>query len=122
MDPLARRGGHRVVHVRDEYGDGVSDEVWMDRLGRDRDAAFLTLDANIRKRRLEVAALKSRDLVGFWLLSKTWKRRARYDAFHELAGRLVLRWPDIVQATELSTRQAYEIPAGGGQLRGLTLP
>ena len=50
MNPLAERSGHRVAHVRDGYGDGVSDEDWMSRLGRERDAAFLTLDANIRNR------------------------------------------------------------------------
>lgn len=121
MHPLADQGGHCVEHVRHRYGDGVADVDWMAQLAEERDSAFLTLDVSIRKRAPEIEAFRRSGLVGFWLRSKTWKRRLERDRFHELAGRLILRWPDIVTTTQLTRGQAFEIPASGARLQGLRL-
>lgn len=123
LNPLAELDGHHVRHIRDRYSDeehatGVSDERWMSDLASEPDAAFLTLDVHIRKRPLEIAAFKESGLVGFWLRARTWERFLTRRQHHELAWRLLKRWPDIVDAVRLLDSQALEIPLKG-KIRGL---
>ena len=123
LNPLAELNGHHVRHIRDrcrgeEDAGGVSDERWMRDLAREPDGAFLTLDVHIRKRPPEIAAFKESGLVGFWLRTKTWEQFLVRRQHHELAWRLLKRWPDIVDAVRLLDSQALEIPLTG-KIRGL---
>ena len=116
---LAELEGHRVVHKRTYFGrTDISDVDWMTQLGKERDAAFLTCDKNILKRPPEVAVFRRSKLTGFWLKSKSWKQYIKHRKFHVLAGKLILRWSDLVQVASVGTGQAYEILVCG-KLPGL---
>lgn len=120
LNPLASLDGHTVVHKRTAFGrTDIPDIEWIAEFGRKSDAAFLTCDTNILKKREEIEVFRQTAITGFWLKSKTWRKYLKNDHFHVLAGRLVLRWPQFVQAAELGSGQAYEVPVSGSKLRGL---
>jgi len=120
LNPLAELDGHKVVHKRTAFGrTDIPDVEWITEFGRNKDAAFLTCDTNILKKREEVKVFRQTPITGFWLKSKSWKQYLKNNQFHVLAGRLVLRWPQLVQAAEIGSGQAYEIPPTGSKLKGL---
>ena len=119
LNPLAELKGHRVVHKRTYFGrTDIPDIEWMEQLGKEKDAAFLTSDKHILTRPPEVSMFRKSSLTGFWLKSKSWRQYIKNEQFHILAGKLILRWPDLVQVASIGTGQAYEVPIGG-KLRGL---
>lgn len=120
LDPLAKLDGHQVVSKRRYFGRAdIPDTEWIAEFSKNPDAAFLTCDTNILKRPVEIAAFRRTSITGFWLKSRSWKPYLRKEGIHELAGKLLLRWPTLVSATELGTGQAYEIPVKSSKLRGL---
>ncbi len=120
LNPLAQIDDHKVIHKRNEFGrTDISDIEWIEAFGIKKDAAFLTCDTNILKRPLELAAFRKTQITGFWLKSKSWKQYLRQRELHILASKLILRWPTLVQAAELGTGQAYEIPPSSQKLRGI---
>jgi len=120
LNPLAALRDHSVVHKRTYFErTDIPDIEWIESFGKNKDAAFLTCDTHILKRPLEVAAFRRTPITGFWLKSKTWKQYIKHDNFHILASKLIIKWPLLVQAAELGTGQAYELPATSTKLKGL---
>lgn len=120
LDPIASLNGHSVIHIRREFEDAkIADVDWMSEFSRNRDAAFLSRDLSIRKKPEEVQMFRRSGITGFWLVSKTWSQYLRQEQHNILAGRLCLRWPQLVQAVEVGTGQAFEIPVSGAKLRAL---
>lgn len=120
LNPLANQNDHKVVHKRTYFGrTDIPDTEWIADFSKEKDAAFLTCDTNILRQREELKVFRQASITGFWLKSKTWKRYLKNSELHEMAGRLIKRWPQLVQVVELGTGQAYEIPLVGHKLKGL---
>ena len=68
---------------------------------------------------LELAVFRKTPITGFWLKSRLWRKYLKQGEFHILAGKVVTKWPTLVQAAELGSGQAYEIPVASVKLRGL---
>lgn len=89
---LTEGEGH-VEHIRERFGPGVKDEDWLQALGSEGGWAVLTADHRISRRPHEKAIWRSTDLVIFFLEPAFAKLPPR-----EQAGRLILRWEDLVAA------------------------
>jgi len=48
-----------------------------------------------------------------WLKNESWMKKIKNWKFHVLAGKLILRWPDLAQVASVATGQVYEIPVSG---------
>lgn len=122
LNPLAKLENHEVIHKRKAFGrTDIPDVEWIQAFGKNKDAAFLTCDTHILKRPLEVAVFRKTPITGFWLKSKSWKQYLKHGQLHIFSGKLLTKWPTLVQAAELGTGQAYEIPVSSPKLRGLTV-
>jgi hypothetical protein len=89
-EPLARgmkAFGEDVVHLRDHFPKGTSDEVVLERLGKDG-WFLITRDERIRRRPGELAALKEHSVGAFFLAGKGLGRCA-------LIRQLVRNWHRI---------------------------
>ena len=120
LNPLAQVTGHEVIHKRIAFQrTDIPDVEWIEEFGKNKDAAFLTCDTNILKRPIELAVFRKTPITGFWLKSKSWKQYLKQRQLHVFAGKLVTKWPTFVQAAELGTGQAWEVPVTNTKLRGL---
>ena len=115
--PLARgmkAFGEDVVHLRDHFPEGTSDEVVLARLGADG-WFLITRDDRIRRRPGELAALKQHGVGAFFLGGKRLGRCA-------LIRQLVRNWHRIKEhAASQRTPFAFRIPAKGTKITLLPL-
>ncbi len=82
-----------VEHIRERFGPDARDEDWLRALGSEGGWAVLTADHRISRRPHERAIWRSTDLVIFFLEPAFAKLEPR-----EQAGRLLLRWKELVAA------------------------
>jgi hypothetical protein len=114
---LAERDGHRVDALRDKFGPAVPDLDWLHQLGKEGGWAVISGDRRIMRNPQERAAwLEARLITSF--LERGWHRGLSQFVF---AGRLMMRWPDIIEvATRFEPPAAFILPIRGKlrELRG----
>lgn len=94
LDPLAKHGGHSVVHVNDLVPRGTPDVKVFSAMKANGVAIHITQDHHQRKR-VEVDAIAAYGLLVF-VLNKSWASQA----FHPKAVQLVRHWPAIAAQAE----------------------
>lgn len=116
-EPLARgmkAFGEEVVHLRDRFPQGTSDEVVLEKLGKDG-WFLITRDDRIRRRPGELAALKQHGVGAFFLGGKKLGRCA-------IIRQLVRNWHRIKEHSNSQRPPfALRIPATGTRITSLPL-
>ena len=106
--------GEDVVHLRDHFPPGTSDEVVLAKLGEDG-WFLITRDDRIRRRPGELAALKEHGVGAFFLGGKGLGRC-------DLIRQLVRNWHRIKDHAERrSPPFAFRIPPRGSKITSLPL-
>ncbi len=114
--PLVEPYGHTVVHLRERFPADTSDEAWLSALSAERGWCVLTFDRGIRKKPHERSLWLTTDVVIFFL-ARGWNRMAPV----EQAGRLLLRWGDLVAQADLVRPPAAFLVRVKGKLSQLRL-
>jgi PIN like domain len=66
-------GKHDIVHIRDRFGPGVKDVVWIGQLGAEGRWIVISGDRRITKNKTEYNAFRNSNLVGFFLSKGLYK-------------------------------------------------
>ncbi|GAA0575067.1 hypothetical protein [Caenispirillum bisanense] len=110
LNVLVEPEGHRVVALRHMFPQSTSDVDWISALGADGGWAVLSDDHRIRKVQSERMAWRQANLLGFFL-APGWRKMNTVTK----AGHLLLWWPRMVTAAEITAPGSMlEIPAGKG--------
>ena len=119
LAPTASNQGHFVIHMRDKFGTGnIKDPDWLRVLAKERNWSLLSEDYHILRRPDELQGMLEASLVCFFLRS-AWSKGL--DEFTRL-GKLISRFPEIVQAYETGKRPAaYWVPIKG-RISRIALP
>jgi len=106
--------GEDVTHLIDQFPPETEDAVWLPVIGKN--SQFLvTRDLKIRKRPLEIGALRSNNVGAFFLGGKN---RSRC----ELIQQLVRNWPRIKELARKTKRPfAFRIPPSGSKIDPIPL-
>jgi hypothetical protein len=108
---LAEREGHQVQALVDKFSDpAIPDAMWLRRLGEEGGWAVISGDHRIIRNPQEHAAWLQARLIAFFL-ERGWSRGMSQFSF---AGRLIMRWPDIIEvATRFDPPAAFILPVRG---------
>lgn len=108
-------GSHEVIHLRDRYGDGVTDLQWIGELSAEGRWVIISGDRRITKVRAERQAFRSSKLVGFFLAKGIYESRVT-----KQMERLLALW-DVIekQADLVAGGSMFELPQKSLKLRPL---
>jgi hypothetical protein len=103
---------HECVHLGDRFPRKISDIEWLGILAAEGDWIVVSGDFKILRSKAEEAAWRKARLTTFFL-RRGWTRSRSLSLF-ELTGRLILRWPEILEAASRGERgTAFEVPLTG---------
>lgn len=109
-------GRHEIVHLRERFGGGVEDEVWIGTLSSEGRWIVISGDRRITRNRLEYEAFRSSNLVGFFLSKGLFK-----SSVVKQMERILALWDRIEQQASIVQGGAmFELPIKStrlGQLR-----
>ena len=115
--------GHEACHIRDmtglSKGRSSPDVEWIDFLHRGPERwMFVSADFRVLKNPAERRALRRAGLHGF-IMARGFAKMP----MHQRAAALILKWPEMLQVTEiLAAPTMHEIPVrAGGKLSSLPL-
>lgn len=101
--------GDEIVALRDKFGrPGVSDEEWIETLGKEGHWSILTADKRIAKNTIQRDAFLRNNLVGFVLAPGLRKKPMTIQV-----SRLLYIWPDLKNQSRLVSRGLFEIGERG---------
>lgn len=69
------KGEHTVVHLREKFGRGVTDEQWIDALSHDGRWIVISGDRRITRNNAEYQAFRNSRLIGFFLSKGLYKAK-----------------------------------------------
>lgn len=107
------RTGHLIDDVRDLFGEGTKDEVWLQDLGgRVPPPIVISGDGRILRNRAQRAILRTLPLT-FVVLAPSWTSLR----WEDQAPRFLTAWPSIVAAT-MGARQptVFEVAISGKKI------
>jgi hypothetical protein len=115
---LAAVEGHRVRALSDDFDPATPDTEWLRRLGEEGGWVVISGDRRIiRNPQEHTAWLRARVITFF--LERGWHRGMSQFVF---AGRLMMRWPDLIEVAErFGPPAAFVLPLRG-KLRQLPAP
>lgn len=124
LHALIAPGGDSAFHIRFMPGYGFDastpDEVWIERLGRDKasDWVVMTGDDRIRRNFAERLAWKRGGLKGF-VLARAFQKLPR----HQVASHLLWRWPEMQRfITSAAAGSMFELrPSRGAKFVPLSV-
>jgi hypothetical protein len=106
--------GEDVVHITEHFQGDESDEVWLEFVGK-KGMFLITRDQKIRKRPIELEALKRFRVGAFFLGGKA---MGRWDQIKQI----IRAWPKIKEISNKTRRPfAYNVNRSGSKLVRLTL-
>jgi len=113
---LGLRGfGEDVYHLTDHFPPDTRDEVWLRFVG-DQRMALVTRDKRIRRRPLEVDAIKRHNVGAFILVGKQMGKWAQIE-------QVIHAWQKMTEAASSTpTPFAFRVNRSGGKLERLPLP
>jgi hypothetical protein len=108
-------GQHDIIHVRERFGQGTTDVTWIRTLSSEGRWVVISGDRRITRSKLESAAFRSSQLVGFFLSKGLHKAPVR-----KQMERLLALWDRIEQQAGLVQGGAmFELPMTSTRLRQL---
>ncbi len=103
---------HECIHLTDRFPGDVADVDWLASLAAESDWVVVCGDFRILRNKVERAAWHRARLTTFFL-RRGWTRSKSLSLF-ELTGRLIMRWPEIVEIVKRYERgTAFEVPLTG---------
>lgn len=116
INVLVEPNGHQVTALRRKFAEDTLDEKWIAALSDEGGWVVISRDRRITRNPAQRAAWRSSRLKGFFL-APAWDD---LDTLR-LAARLLLRWPNLVEADRLFAEgSAIQVPIRG-RLRQLPL-
>lgn len=101
------KGEHEVVALRDKFGEGVTDVVWINALSAEGRWIAISGDRRITRNRAEYNAFRNSKLIGFFMSQAVYKSPVTRQA-----ARLLILWDDICALAERVEGGAmFELPA-----------
>jgi hypothetical protein len=111
------KGQHAVVHLRDKFGRGVTDEQWIDALNRDGQWVVISGDRRITRNNAEYQAFRNSRLIGFFLSRGLYKAKVT-----KQMERILAMWDNIsTLADTVEGGAMFELPIKGSRARQLRL-
>jgi hypothetical protein len=111
------KGQHTVVHLRDKFGRGVTDEQWIDALSRDGQWVVISGDRRITRNNAEYQAFRNSRLIGFFLSRGLYKAKVT-----KQMERILAMWDNIsTLADTVEGGAMFELPIKGSRARQLRL-
>lgn len=111
------KGEHEVVHLRDKFGPGVTDEEWINNLSRDGRWVVISGDRRITRNHAEYLAFRNSRLIGFFLSKGLYKAKVI-----KQMERILAMWENInTLADTVEGGAMFELPINGGRARQLRL-
>lgn len=111
------KGEHTVVHLRDKFGRGVTDEQWIDTLSHDGRWIVISGDRRITRNNAEYQAFRNSRLIGFFLSKGLYKAKVT-----KQMERLLAMWESInTLADTVEGGAMFELPINGSRARQLRL-
>lgn len=115
MRPIAQVDGDEISHILAEFGQGTPDIEWLASFGDSREWTVISRDG-FNKTKEEKSEIVSRARCVF-VLAKGFGNLG----FWELAGRLLLRWPEIRrQAIETRVGAVYRVQLKSSRIEDIT--
>jgi hypothetical protein len=111
------RGEHQVVHLRDKFGPGVTDQQWIDTLNREGRWVLISGDRRITRNHAEYSAFRNSRLIGFFLSRGLYKAKVV-----KQMERILAMWENINTLSDTVEGGAmFELPITGARARQLRL-
>lgn len=106
-------GEHEIVHLRDRFGEGVTDSEWIEALNHEGGWIVISGDRRISRNPTERAAFRASNVVGFFLSKGLYKANTV-----KQMERLLALWPTInTQAPLVAGGAMFELPMRSTKLR-----
>lgn len=111
------KGEHTVVHLRDKFERGVTDEHWISELSHDGRWIVISGDRRITRNNAEYQAFRNSRLIGFFLSKGLYKAKVT-----KQMERILAMWDSInTLADTVEGGAMFELPINGGRARQLRL-
>lgn len=111
------KGEHTIVHLRDKFGRGVTDQAWIDALSSDGRWIVISGDRRITRNNAEYQAFRNSRLIGFFLSKGLYKAKVT-----KQMERVLAMWESInTLADTVEGGAMFELPINGSRARQLRL-
>lgn len=111
------KGEHTIVHLRDKFGRGVTDQTWIDALSSDGRWIVISGDRRITRNNAEYQAFRNSRLIGFFLSKGLYKAKVT-----KQMERILAIWESINTLSDTVEGGAmFELPMNGSRARQLRL-
>lgn len=108
-------GEHQVVHLREKFGSGITDERWIGALSHDGRWIVISGDRRITRNRAEYSAFRNSRLIGFFLSKGLNKAKVI-----KQMERILAMWESIATLADTVEGGAmFELPVKGTRARQL---
>ncbi len=94
---------------------GVTDEEWIETLGREGGWTVLSGDARIARKKPSRELFLRAGLVGFFPLPAVLEQ-----PLHRLAARILIVWPNMVDLVSVTERGVFELGIKGSRFRQIS--
>lgn len=102
-------GEHQIQHIRDKFGTGsLSDEDWIELLGKEGGWCVLSGDRRIAKKRPSRELFLRANLIGFFLMPAVLDLK-----LNDQAARILTLWPSMTALPGAISRACFELPIKG---------
>lgn len=106
-------GEHQVTHIRDKFGQGVTDLEWIDTLSSEGGWIVISGDRRISRIKAEQVAFRNSNLVGFFLVKTLYK-----SPVVRQMERILALWDVIERQSKLVAGGAmFELPVKAKRLK-----
>jgi PIN like domain len=114
LDALLR-DEHTIVHLRDKFEKGVTDEQWINTLSQDGRWVVISGDRRITRNRAEYQVFRNSRLTGFFLSRGLYKAKVI-----KQMERILAMWENIVTLSDtVEVGAMFELPISGNRARQL---
>lgn len=111
------KGEHTVVHLRDKFGRGVTDQRWIEDLSQDGQWVVISGDRRITRNRAEYQAFRNSRLIGFFLSKGLHKAKVA-----KQMERILAMWENMMTlAASVEGGAMFELPMKGSRARQMRL-
>jgi PIN like domain len=106
-------GEHEITSIEDKFGTGdIPDLDWMPKLGDERDWCIISGDVRISKNKIEAAAFRKANLVGFFLSPALRKKSILLQT-----ARILQIWDKLEAQSKLTRPGLFELTERGAYFR-----
>ena len=111
------KGEHKVIHLRERFGRGITDQQWIADLSQDSQWIVISGDRRITRNRAEYQAFRNSRLIGFFLSKGLYKAKLA-----KQMERMLAMWDNIIAlASSVEGSAMFELPMKGSRARQLRL-